>query len=212
MELINPLAAAYVEKYVSALDDVAMEVERHTAEHHPHAHMISGHVQGKFLEMLSLMIRPSRILEIGSFTGFSALCLAKGLSKGGMLHTIECRKEDASLARGSFKHAGMEDRITLHEGRAIDILPGLKEVWDLVFLDADKTSYIDYYELTLPNVRPGGWVLADNVLFHGEVLGEIRRGKNAVAIQAFNDHILKDSRVETVMLTIRDGLMLIRKK
>jgi predicted O-methyltransferase YrrM len=212
MELINPLVSAYAEQYASALDAIAAEVERHTMEHHPHAHMISGHVQGKFLEMLSLMIRPSRILEIGSFTGFSALCLAKGLSPEGKLHTIEIREQDAAVARVFFGRAGMDDRIVLHEGRAMDVLRGLRECWDLVFLDADKTSYIDYYELTLPDVRPGGWLLADNVLFHGEVLSELPKGKNAIAIQAFNDHVRKDPRVETVLLTVRDGLMLIRKK
>jgi caffeoyl-CoA O-methyltransferase len=212
MELINPLASAYAAQYVSALDEITGLLERQTMELHPHAHMISGHVQGKFLEMLSLMIRPKRILEIGSFTGFSALCLAKGLAQDGVLHTIEIREEDATVAKGFFDKAGMGDRIVLHKGKAMDILEDLKEDWDLVFIDADKTSYIDYYELTLPAVRSGGWLLADNVLFHGEVLIENPKGKNARAIQAFNEHVRKDPRVESVLLTVRDGIMLIRKK
>lgn len=212
MELIDPLAADYAGKYTAPLDPLTQAVEQYTQAHHPHAHMISGHVQGRFLEMLSLMIRPERILEIGSFTGFSALCLAKGLVKGGMLHTIEIRESDAAIAEGFFRQSVLADRITLHKGNAIQIIQGLQETWDLVFLDADKTGYIEYYELTLPFLRSGGWMIADNVLFHGEVLAQPPKGKNALAIQAFNEHVRKDQRVEQVMLTIRDGIMLIRKK
>lgn len=212
MELINPRAALYAKHHTSALDEVLHELEAATLADHPHAQMLSGHVQGKVLELFSKMIRPKRILEIGTFTGFSALCLAKGLQADGKLHTIELRSEDAGTAENYFKKAAMDHQIELHIGDAREIIPTLAENWDLVFMDADKVNYINYYELTLPAVIPGGWILADNVLFHGEVLEEPTRGKNARAMQAFNEHVKNDDRVQQVMLTIRDGLLLIQKK
>ncbi len=211
MDIIQPLADTYSRKYTSPLDDVLRENESVTMATHEHAQMHSGHVQGKLLEMISRMIRPQKVLEIGTFTGFSALCLSKGLTENGLLHTIELREDDAAFAASYFKKAGAESRIRLHIGNALDIIPGLNENWDLVFIDADKVNYIEYYELTLPFLNTGGWILADNVLFHGQVLEEEIKGKNAIAIQAFNEHIKNDKRVEQVMLTVRDGLMLIRK-
>ncbi|MFT3910496.1 MAG: O-methyltransferase [Ferruginibacter sp.] len=211
MELLNVKAEAYSKKYSSPLDEILQENETVTLASHEHAQMHSGHVQGRFLEMISRMIKPEKILEIGTFTGFSALCLSKGLAENGMLHTIELRAEDAAFAAGYFKKAGAESKIKLHIGNALDIIPGLKENWDLVFIDADKVSYIEYYELTLPFLKNGGWILADNVLFHGQVLEDEIKGKNAKAIQEFNDHVAADKRVEQVMLTVRDGVMLIRK-
>jgi caffeoyl-CoA O-methyltransferase len=212
MELVNERAENYAKLYTSGLDDVLSEIETYTLTNHPHAQMLSGHVQGKLLEMISRMMRPERILEIGTFTGFSALCLAKGLQPGGKLHTIEVREEDAATAQDYFNKAGAEDIIKLHLGDAMQIIPAIGETWDLVFIDADKVNYIAYYELTLPGVKKGGWILADNVLFHGEVLEETVSGKNAKAIQAFNEHIKNDDRVQQLMLTVRDGLMLIQKK
>ncbi len=212
MELINPKAEQYAKHYTSALDAVLNEIEINTLNNHPHAQMLSGHVQGKVLEMFSKMIGPKRILEIGTFTGFSALCLAKGLQNDGKLHTIEIREDDAETATDYFKKAEMENKIELHVGDALKIIPTLTETWDLVFIDADKVNYINYYELTLPSVKKGGWILADNVLFHGEVLDEYVKGKNAKAILAFNEHIKNDDRVQQAMLTIRDGLLLIQKK
>jgi caffeoyl-CoA O-methyltransferase len=196
MELINTRAEQYANKNTTALDDVLKEIETYTLANHPHAQMISGHVQGKVLEFFSKMIVPKRILEIGTFTGFSALCLAKGLTHDGKLITVELRKDDAETAKNYFIKAGMETRIDLHVGDALEIIPTLQENWDLVFIDADKVNYINYYELTLPWVKSGGWILADNVLFHGEVLEENIKGKNAKAIQAFNEHVKKDDRVE----------------
>lgn len=212
MELIGQSVENYAKKHTTVLDEVTSEIEAHTLANHPHAQMLSGHVQGKVLEMISRMIAPERILEIGTFTGFSALCMAKGLQPGGKLHTIELRSDDAQTARAYFKKAGEENKIELHVGDALQIIPALNEPWDLVFIDADKVNYIAYYELTLPWIKKGGWILADNVLFHGEVLEENVKGKNARAIQAFNEHIRNDDRVQQVMLTIRDGLLLIQKK
>ena len=212
MELINPKAENYAKFNTSPLDEVLNEIEQFTLANHPHAQMLSGHVQGKVLEMISRMIKPERILEIGTFTGFSALCLAKGLSEEGKLHTIELRDDDANTADNYFIKAGIKNKIELHVGDAHEIIATLKENWDLVFIDADKVSYITYYELTLPSVKKGGWILADNVLFHGEILEDTIKGKNAKAIMAFNEYIKNDDRVQQVMLTIRDGLLLIQKK
>lgn len=211
MQLVHPLVETYAEKFTSPLDGLRDRVEQETLANHEHSVMISGQVQGIFLEMISRMIKPMRILEIGSFTGFSALCLAKGLQPGGVLHTIELRENDAALCEQYFKEAGVEHQIKLHCGNALNIIPSLKEAWDLVFIDADKVSYIQYYELTLQQLKPGGFILADNVFFHGEVLEEKLTGKNAKAMAAFNEFVARDNRVQQVMLTIRDGLMIIRK-
>jgi caffeoyl-CoA O-methyltransferase len=173
--------------------------------------MLSGHVQGKLLGLLSCLIQPKRILEIGTFTGYSALCLAKGLPQDGELHTIEFREEDAATAAKHFTSSAYKEKIILHIGDAKSIIPTLNEQWDIVFIDADKTGYIEYYELILPKVKAGGLVIADNVLFHGEVLEETIKGKSAKAIQAFNELVKNDARVEQVLLTVRDGLLLIRK-
>ena len=212
MEIIDSLAQAYAEQFSSAADALLQEIAASTQALHPHAHMLSGHVQGKFLEMVSCLMQPRRILEIGTFTGYSALCLAKGLLKDGKIHTIEMREEDAAVARTNFSRSNDLEKIILHVGNALDILPGLQETWDLVFIDADKVNYINYYQLVLPFVRPGGVILADNVLFHGQVLRQPVSGKNAKAIDAFNKHIQQDGSVEKVLLTIRDGLLMIRKK
>ena len=212
MELINPKAEQYAKSYTTAVDEVLNEIEVYTLTNHPHAQMLSGHVQGKVLEFFSKMIAPKRVLEIGTFTGFSALCLAKGLTDDGKLVTLELRAADAATAVNYFTKAGMDNKIEVHVGDALKIIPTLNEAWDLVFIDADKVNYINYYELTLPAVKSGGWILADNVFFHGEVLEENIKGKNAKAIQAFNEHVKNDNRVQQAMLTIRDGLLLIQKK
>jgi len=212
MELIPHNVEAYAKLYTSPLDAVLDEIERHTNANHPHANMLSGHVQGKVLETISSMVRPQRVLEIGTFTGFSALCLLKGMPPGAVLHTLELREEDAATAKGYFEKAGAGKRIVQHTGDALSIIPGIKETWDLVFIDADKVNYINYYELTLPLLRTGGWIVADNVLFHGQVLEEPVTGKNAKAMDAFNKHVAKDERVQQVMLTVRDGLLIIQKK
>ena len=174
--------------------------------------MLSGHVQGKLLSLLSNLLKPKRILEIGfTFTGYSALCLAKGLDEDGQLHTLELREEDAAIARGYFEGSVEKDKIILHVGDAKQIIHTLHETWDIVFIDADKTGYIEYFNLILPSVKQNGLIIADNVLFHGDVLEGNISGKNAKAIHAFNEHIKNDKRVEQVLATVRDGLLLIRK-
>jgi len=211
-ELVSILAEDYAKQVSSPEDELINAVGATTIQTHQHAHMLSGHVQGKFLSIISELLKPRRILEIGTFTGYSALCLAKGLQADGVLHTIELREEDAATAKESFNKLADDKKIVLHIGDAKQIIPTLKEAWDIVFIDADKTGYIDYYELILPNVRQNGLIIADNVLFHGEVLKEPISGKNAKAIHAFNEHVKKDERVEQVLLTVRDGLLFIRKR
>jgi predicted O-methyltransferase YrrM len=212
VEIINPVAEAYAEKYTSDPGSLLNELAAKTYAHHPKSHMLSGKTQGQLLSTISCLVQPNRILEVGTFTGYSALCLAKGLAPGGLLHTIELRKEDADTASQYFRLSVWKDQIILHLGNALEIIPRLDEVWDLAFIDADKVHYIDYYQLILPRLRQGGLIIADNVLFHGEVLSEAIKTKNAKAIQAFNDFVLNDPTVEKVCVTVRDGLMLIRKK
>lgn len=218
MEIIDPGAQAYSERYSSKQGPLLDEMEAYTLKNHPHAHMLSGYLQGRFLAMMSQLLRPRRILEIGTFMGYSALCLAEGLTEDGRLHTIELRDEDADRAEGYFRRSNRAEQIILHRGNALAILPALDENWDIVFIDADKPGYSDYYRLVLPRLRPGGLIIADNVLFHGQVLDSPEgaqkplANKSARAIQAFNELIGADEAVEKVMLTIRDGLFFIRKK
>lgn len=211
-EIISPAAEKYAADHTSPEPAEVVLCHAETQQSHPEAHMLSGHVQGRLLSMISQLVRPRYILEIGTFTGYSALCLAEGLTPDGELHTIELRKADADQALRYFKQAGKDKQITLHLGNAKEIIPHLPYQWDLVFIDADKVGYVDYYELTLPRLSEKGLIIADNVLFHGQVVEEPIRGKNARAVDQFNKHVANDHRVEQVMLTVRDGLLLVKKK
>lgn len=211
-EIVNIKATDYALAFSEPTDELLQEIEDYTLKHHAHANMLSGPLQGKLLEIISAAIQPETILEIGTFTGYSALCLAKGLAPGGKLHTIELRPEDAKLSQEFFTRSPHAGDIILHEGNALNIIPTFNKKWDLIFIDADKSNYIEYYELTLPHLKKNGIILADNVLFHGDVFEENIKGKNAKAIQAFNEHVAKDNRVKQVILTVRDGLMMIIKK
>lgn len=211
MDLINPLAASYAEKFSSAEDLLLKEISDYTTQNHPEHHMLSGHLQGKVLEMISCMIRPERILEIGTFTGYSALCLAKGLRDDGQLHTIELREADAKKARSYFDRSARASQIISYTGNALEIVPKLAENWDLVFIDADKPAYIQYFNLVFPGLRKNGFILADNIFFHGQVLEEKVTGKSAKGIRDFNAFVCERTDIEKVVLTVRDGLYLIRK-
>lgn len=212
MELINPLVQEYAEKFSSAEDELLLEVATYTTTNHPEHHMLSGHLQGKFLEMASMMIRPCRILEIGTFTGYSALCLAKGLTDDGLLHTIELRENDAAIAKGFFDRSAYKEKFILHTGDAKKIVSTLDETFDLVFIDADKPGYIEYFNLVFPKVRKNGFIFADNIFFHGQAIENEPPGKNAKAIKAFNQFINERTDIDKMILTLRDGLYLIRKK
>ena len=212
LELINPLVQEYAEKFSSSEDALLHEVADDTIKNHPDHQMLSGHLQGKFLEMASMMIRPRRILEIGTFTGYSALCLAKGLTDDGQLHTIELRERDAATAQGFFDRSLYKEKIILHTGDAKKIVSTLGETFDLVFIDADKPGYIEYFNLIFPKVRKNGFIFADNIFFHGQAIETEASGKNAKAIKAFNEFIFNRTDIEKMILTLRDGLYLIRKK
>lgn len=212
MDFINPLATHYTEAYSNATPSYLKNLYEETLATHEHGHLQSSWTQGGFLSFISKMLAPTHILEIGSFTGFSALCLAEGLTINGELHTIELREQDAQKAKAAFDINPRSKQLHMHVGDAKEIIPTLHKKWDLVFIDADKTSYIEYYNIVLPLLNDKGIIIVDNVLFHGEVLEDAVKGKSAKAIQAFNEHVLSDENTEQVMLTIRDGLTLIRKK
>jgi predicted O-methyltransferase YrrM len=204
-------AVTYSDVFTTPADPLLQIILDETRATHPKAHMLSGEVQGQFLSMLSCIKKPIHILEIGTFTGYSALCLAKGLAPSGVLHTIESRLEDAQTASNYFGQSKYANQIKLHIGDAKEIIPTLHGMFDFVFIDADKTGYIEYYEMMVPLLAKGGVIIADNVLFHGEVLEDTITGKNAVAIHAFNEHVKNDPRTNQVLLTIRDGMLLIQK-
>ncbi len=174
--------------------------------------MLSGHLQGAVLAMMSRMIRPRRILEIGTYTGYSAICLAQGLAEGGVLHTIDINEELSDMCHRYWEEAGVADRIRMHVGNAAEIIPGIEESFDLVFIDADKAGYGRYYDLVIEKLRPGGFIFADNVLYDGEVLlPEGEQSKNGKAISAFNQKIAADPRVTQVLLPVRDGILMMQK-
>ncbi|MCS6969122.1 MAG: O-methyltransferase [Cytophagales bacterium] len=173
--------------------------------------MLSGPLQGALLSLLTRLIRPTKILEIGTFTGYSALCLAQGLAPEGKLITIDCNEETSEIARRYFAQAGLADKINILLGDAAQILPTLNEVFDLVYIDADKRRNADYYQMVLPKVRPEGLILIDNVLWSGKVLSPDPTDKDTAAIVAFNRMVQEDSRVKNLLLPIRDGLMIVQK-
>ncbi len=202
----------YAQKYSSAEMGILAELSRETQAKVLRPRMLSGHIQGLFLQMMSKMIQPQNILEIGTYTGYSAICLAQGLQKNGVVHTIEVNDELESIIRRYIEKAGLTDKISLHIGDALNIIPSINESWDLVFIDADKENYLNYYNLVFEKVRPGGWIIADNVLWSGKVLNENENDSETAAIRKFNQHIHEDERVEHLLLPLRDGLMIIRKK
>jgi predicted O-methyltransferase YrrM len=172
--------------------------------------MLSGHLQGRFLAMMSQMIQPKSILEIGTYTGYSAICLAEGLQQGGTLHTIDINEELETLVRKYFENAGIANQVHYHIGNAIDIIPTIEGTFDLVFIDADKINYANYYDLVIDRVAKGGYIMADNVLWSGKVI-EDKKDKDTAAIDAYNKKLMADTRVETVLVPIRDGILIARK-
>ena len=206
-------------KYISQHSDPGNKalswIECQTNIRTNHARMLSGAVQGRFLTMLVEMLRPESILEIGTFTGYSAVCLAAGLPQGGHLDTLEVNDELEELILEGFDRAGLADRITLHIGDARQTLAELagKRLYDMVYIDANKRDYCEYYELVFDMVRPGGFILADNVLWDGKVCQDpLPQDRQTIGIARFNDMIMADPRVESVILPVRDGLNIIRKK
>jgi len=203
----------YILQHCSPEDPLLAELNRQTWLKILNPKMISGHYQGKFLEMISYMIRPSQILEIGTYTGYSAICMARGLKEGGQLHTIDSNDEIREFALGYIRKSGMQDRIVMHTGNALEIIPALEGPFDLIFIDGEKSEYSDYYDLVFPKVREGGFIIADNALWDDKVYRpEFSDDEDTVCLKDFNEMISRDNRVENLLLSIRDGLMIIRKK
>ncbi len=211
LDFLHPSAAQYAELYSSAEGSLLKEISDYTAKHHPGAVMLSGHLQGKLLEMISCLLRPQRVLEIGTFTGYSGLCLARGLAADGVLYTIELREADARIARSFFDRSPLGSQIISLTGDAAKIIPTLDETWDLIFLDADKTSYVHYFNLVFPRLQKNGFILADNIFFHGKVWQSGLSGKSVEGMREFNELIRERTDIEKVVLPVRDGLYLIRK-
>jgi len=210
MEFIDPRLLEYSEDHTSPESDLLKEISRNTRASVMMPRMLSGHLQGRFLAMISRMIKPQRILEIGTYTGYSAICLAEGLTKGGQLITIDINEELEGKVRGYFSKAGLENTIDYRIGNALTILPTLKVNFDLVFIDADKQNYSNYFDLVIDKVSDGGYVIADNVLWSGKVI-DTKQDKDTRAIVDFNKKIQADTRVENVLMPIRDGILVMKK-
>ena len=205
----------YIKSHTTPEDSLLTQVERDTHQHVLAPRMVSGHIQGAVLQMLSMMIRPKRILEIGTFTGYSALCLARGLDKDGILHTIEIDDELEYIYAKYFAQSTYAQNIKYHIGDAREIMTTLNETFDLVFLDGDKRQYTEYYNILMDNnlVKSGSYIFADNVLWSGKVVETVKSSdKQTLNILEFNELVLKDERVENVILPIRDGMNIIRVK
>jgi predicted O-methyltransferase YrrM len=209
---MNKKLEQYLHEHSSPEDPVLEDLFRQTYIRFVNPNMVSGHLQGKLLELLSRMINPEIILEIGTFTGYSAICLAKGLKPGGKLFTIELNDEMKEFSRSYFIRTGMESKIVPLTGRAQDIIPGLDHLFDLVFIDGDKREYTEYFNAVIEKVKPGGFILADNVLWGEKVLDNNTKDPQTSGIIEFNEMIRTRQDIEKVLLPVRDGIMMIRKK
>lgn len=210
-DIIPSILENYIHEHASFEGEALAELERATFVNVLMPQMLSGRVQGRFLSMLSKIIQPKRILEIGTYTGYSAICMAEGLSKDGILYTIDINEELETLVSTFVKRAGFNSKIKCLIGNAAEIIPELNETFDLVFIDADKANYGQYFDLVIDKVRAGGIILADNVLWSGKVVSD-KKDKDTLALCNFNDKIQQDSRVENVILSMRDGIMMMIKK
>jgi caffeoyl-CoA O-methyltransferase len=212
MEFISKELSEYIENHTTAETELLKKLSRDTYAHILMPRMLSGQVQGRFLSMVAHMISPAIVLEIGTYTGYSAICIAEGLKPEGKLYTIDINEELESMVRKYFKEAGLEDRIDYRIGNALEIIPTMNIQFDLIFIDADKENYLNYYNLIFDKVRIGGYIIADNVLWSGKVVEKkIKIDKDTKALMDFNDYVHQDKRVENIILPLRDGLMILRK-
>ncbi len=213
MDFISPELISYTALHTTPESELLKEIDRITNQKVLMPRMLSGHLQGRVLSMISKMIQPTCILEIGTYTGYSALCLAEGLAKNGKLITFDINEELEDMVRGFISKSSFESQIDFRVNDAMEIIPELSETFDLVFIDADKENYLNYYEMVLPKLRAGGIVIADNVLWSGKVISKVKNNdKETIALIEFNKFVQFDNRVENVLLPIRDGLMVIRKQ
>jgi caffeoyl-CoA O-methyltransferase len=213
MDFIPKEIEQYALENSQAESEVLRHLNRETHLKMTMPQMLSGHMQGLMLQLFSKMIRPQNILEIGTFTGYSAICLAQGLQEGGLLHTIDVNEELQEIILRHVRLAGLDNKIRLHIGSAVNILPSMNGPFDLVFIDADKDNYSAYYDLVFPKVKQGGYIIADNVLWSGKILDPPMKMDNETrALFEYSRKITSDPRVENVLLPLRDGLMIARKK
>jgi len=213
MEILNEEILAYLEDNSQAEPELLKRLDRETNLTVPYPNMLTGHVQGRFLSFISKMVRPRNILEIGTYTGYSAICLAEGLAPGGHLHTIDSNEEVRDIALKYFQEAGLDDRITRHQGNALEIIPQLETKFDLIFLDADKENYPEYLSLCKHKLEPEGLLIADNTLWSGKVLQKAHSGDyETKGIAAFNRMVKDDGDIDAVILPLRDGITMIRWK
>ena len=211
MHFLSPILETYIANHSEDEPELLQELTRETHLKVIQPRMITGHFQGRVLSMLSKIIHPKYILEIGTYTGYSALCLTEGLQKDGELHTIEVNEELYPMQRRYFDKSGYGSQIHQHIGDALDIIPNLPQTFDLVFIDAQKVNYDAYFEAVIQKTRPGSIILSDNVLWSGKVVEPLQQSDKATeALLAYNQKLKEDNRVETVLLPIRDGLTLSR--
>ena len=210
MNEIKNALTEYAESFTSGESKVLQELREHCYAHYADSSMLSGFVQGRILSMFSRMIRPKVVLEIGTYLGYSALCFAEGLAEGGKVITLDIQEESNKVARSFVERTEYAGSIEFHLGNAVEIIPNLPETFDLVFIDADKPNYSNYYNLVFDKVRTGGFIIADNVLWSGRVLDE-EKDESTKALHEFNQMVLADDRVSNVLLPIRDGLMVVCK-
>ena len=211
MEFIDPLLDQYVCDHTAQEGELIKKINRETHLEVLQPRMLSGHFQGRVLSMFSKMIKPNRILEIGTYTGYSALCLAEGLIAEGKLVTIDVNEELEYRVRSYFDNSEFSQKITYLVGDAIKLIPTINEKWDIVFIDADKLNYLNYYHLVFSSVKVGGYIIADNVLWSGKVADSTKQDRETNVLREYNDFVHNDRRVEEVLMPIRDGLMIARK-
>ena len=213
MNIVSTEIQDYAERFTSAESEILTELRQKTLGERADNSMLSGFYQGRLLSIFSKMINPRRILEIGTYVGYSTLCLAEGLSKDGKIITLDIQPETNEVAKEFWVKSGLNDRIESHLGSALKIIPNINEVFDLVFIDADKPNYHNYFELVFPKLRIGGFIIADNVLWSGNVLDvKANNDESTIALHAFNQKIQKDERVSNILFAVRDGLMITRKE
>ncbi|MCO5230686.1 MAG: O-methyltransferase [Chitinophagales bacterium] len=210
-ELLSNEIEDYIHNHCSEVSSALQQLERKTHTDILMPRMLSGKVQGTFLSIISRLMQPKRVLEIGTFTGYSAICLAEGLQEDGILITIDINEEREDIVNEAIHAAGMDGKIKPLIGNALELIPTIDEKLDIVFIDADKINYSQYFDLVIDKVRPGGIILADNVLWSGKIVAD-KKDKDTVALKIFNEKVQQDSRVDNVILSIRDGITLIYKK
>ena len=212
MEFLSKKIEQYARNHTQKENIVLAELNRETWAKVLVPRMLSGHLQGRALSMFSKMIRPKYILEIGTYTGYSAICLSEGLQEGGKLHTIDINEELKSMSSNYFIKAGISNNVVQYVGNALEIIPNIKYEFDLIFIDADKENYSNYFEIVIEKMPIGGFIIADNVLWSGKVVGEVKdKDQETKAIKEFNSLVQTSERVENILMPIRDGLMICQK-